>query len=278
MITPTIIAIDTTGLSTAVRTSLEYSGRVPTVAAATAGFYVAREAVNLCRRADIGQIDSKLGVTVSPMLVTRKNHPRLGLPVKSGRKLINVEQSLAMMLIVARLKHTSNTNIRENWRFMLYQQTFSKGSGTAGFWNKVREKARDLVSSRHKSIAFIASSLIPVIKDLEQYVAPKYRQRMPARDSQAENAASLSLVPKGRGIVRTSENSAIMEGQGLIGIAGVPDNLNDLHNQALWKYLAPAIQKAIYNEEAKQWAYVGIKGYASEYKAKLASSGVIIDV
>lgn len=274
---PTIVAIDATGMTAAVRTALEYSGRVPTVAISTAGFFIARKAVNLTRRADIGQIDSSLGVTVAPLLVTRG--PRKGLPLKSRRrKYIVPEKSLAMWIILARLKPGSTVNVRENNRFKLDRATFSPGGGAAAFWQKVFQMGRDMVATRHKSIAFIASSMLPVIRDLEQYVPPKYRRGMPPRDSEVENAGDASLVPKGRATVSTSSNSAVMEGQALIGVGGVPDNLNDPHNEAMWQYLAPAIQIAVYDEEAKTLVYIAIKGEAEERRAKFSGSGVILDV
>lgn len=275
--TPTIIAIDTTGLNAAVRTALEYSGRVPAVAVSTAGFFIARKSVNLCRRADIGQIDSSLGVTVAPILVTRG--PRKGLPLKSRRrKYIVPEKSLAMWIILARLKPGSTVNVRENNRFKLDRATFSPGGGEAGFWQKLFQMGRDMVATRHKSIAFIASSMLPVIHDLEQFVPPKYRRGMPPKDSEVERAGQTSLVPKGRATVSTGSNSAVMEGQALIGVGGVPDNLNDPHNQAMWQWLAPAIQIAVYDEEAKTLVYIAIKGEAEERRAKFAASGVILDV
>ncbi len=277
--TPVITGIDTRGLNEAVRTGLDFSQRTPPIAVATAGFFVARKAINLTHRANVGQIDSALGVVSAPVLVTRKGSKRLGQPLKSGRRKVMVpEKSLASWIILARMQHTSGVNIRENWRYVLNQAAFSPGGGVSGFWAKINQMAKQMIGARHKSIAFIASSLLPVIRDLEPHVPPKYRRGMPPSDGQVEQAGKISESPKGRATVSSGSNSAVMEGQALIGVNGQPDNLNDPHNQAMMTWLAPAIQIAVYDEECKTLVYIAIKGEAEERRAKFASSGVTLDV
>ena len=179
-----------------------------------------------------------------------------------------------MWIVLARMKPGSKVNKRENNRYLMDRALFSPGRGVEGFWSAVKAYAVRMVSLRHKSIAFIASSMLPIIRDLEQYVPPQYRRGMPPRNAEAEQAGQLSLVPKGDATVQTGANTAVITGRALIGVAGQPDNLNEEHNKALWQWAAPAIQLAVYDEQGKQLTYAAIRGELEAKRTTLAASGV----
>lgn len=277
---PTIQSIDTSGLTRAIAESASYSSRTPGVMAATAGLFIAFDAQNTVRRASISAMDSALGVTFGPRLVTRKGHARFGLPVKGGKKTtIGVpDQSLATWIILARMKSGSNQNMIERGRWALSRMAFSPGAGKAGFWAKVKQMATTMVASRHSSKAFLASALGPVIRDLKQWTPPQYRRGTSGANSDATQAGKFSKVDKGRASLQQSGYQATMAASLLIGVGGVPGNLNEPHNQAMFRWMGPALQSAVYDEQASLVARnVGQEEMALR-RAKFASCGVVVTI
>lgn len=245
--------------------------------ASTSGFFVARKAARDVRKATVSSIDSSLGVVSTPVLVTRKGSTRLGLPLKNGRRVLSVPNpSLAMLIILARMKVGSKVNELERYRYQLSRETFSPGGGQSGFLAAVTLAATKMGLARHKSIAFIASSVKGVITDLQQWVDPRYRRGAPPPDSQMAAAAKLSLTPKGQATVTQGGNSAVMTADMLIGVGGIPANLNEPHNEAMQRWLGPAIQKAIYDEQGKQQAYAAGKQEMLDRSNRFAAAGVSV--
>lgn len=276
--------IDTTGLQEAVKEAMRYSGRTPQVAVATGGFYIARKASRDAHRASISDIDSKLGVSSEVMLVRRKGSPRFGLPYKNNKLRIVIPAigsqpfiSRAMAIILARMQAGSNVNKLENNRYVIDQAAFSPGGGKKGFIAALTAAARDMVAARHSSIAFIASAMIPMIRYLETQVAPKYRRGMPQNDPQVLQSYKRSDTDKGRAVIEVNGASATMTGEALIGVPpSNPANLNEEHNAAMIRWLAPAIQGAVYDEQCRSLMYAATQGEMEARRAKFASSGVVV--
>lgn len=273
---PTILAIDTRGLTEAVRVAQQYAETVPAITVGRAGYFIAKAAKRDVRRSSVGEIDSKLGVSSS--LAVRVRGPLKGQPTKRRKFVVAMPQTyqtMAMGIILLRMWAGSRQNVRENSRFLIDRMSLSPGQGVRGFWNAVRAAALGMVGQRHKSIAFIASSMVAVVHDLEPYCPPKYR-RGAASDPESDQAAKYADTPKGRATVTTGVNQAVMTGQALIGVGGVPDNLNEQHNEAMWRWLAPAIQLAVYQEENGLLLKSTAQAELEERRAKFAANGVVL--
>lgn len=251
MIFPTVQSVDTSNLNRALVLAQEYSTRTPQTAVSTAGFYISRQVTRDVHRATISGIDSQLGVSSTVALSTRGK--RKGLPLKSGRmkttfpRLDAGNLTVADKIIMARMYPGSGVNIAERNRWATTKAAYGTG---VSFLQNIRLAARKMIATRHKSIAFIASASRFVTKALEPLVAPKYRSKAVPDDSQAASAASSSATPKGSATVTSQGTSATMTGDMLIGVGGVPANLEEPHNEAMMKYVPGPLQNAIDTEAA----------------------------
>lgn len=272
-ISPVITTIETSNLNKAIVLAAEYSGRTPELVCSTAGFYIAREVSRETHKATVGDIDSKLGVSSAPILSTRGR--RKGLPLKSGAKKITSlgagPVNNAGMLVVARMWAAGKYNISTNQRWALDRASFSPGEGVWGFWVKVAQHALAMVSSRHSSISFLASSAVPIIKYLEQRVAPKYRRGSGPTDPAAAGHIGKNGRPLGSAELTAGRDTAQLEGDFLVGM--YPSLIAEQGNKAMWEYLAPILQTAINNESDKSLQYVA-KEEMKAMSGQFASYGV----
>lgn len=271
-----VIGIDTTNLHRAVQLAAEYNQRTPTLMVATAGFFVARAVSRDVHRASISDIDSKLGLTAEPIISSRGK--RKGLPLKSGKKnLIATDQgtvTVAERIILARFWPGSPYNVKTNQRWAIDRTSFSPGQGALGFILAVHIRSLSMANRRHQSVAMLASSAVPIIKDFEKSVAPKYRRGSGTTDLEGiQHTMGLYKNRIGDGTVTATENTATAEGDFNVGL--FPSLISQQENDASWKWLAPALQKAVNDEADKNMRYVAQEEMKSR-APQFASYGAIV--
>lgn len=250
----TITGVDTRNLNRALAISEGWSKRTPPVMVATAGFFIARQTTRDAHRATMSGIDTSLGVVTTQGVKTRG--PNKGKPgrrkIVFPKRVSEQNLTLADRIVMARLQTGSEFNKRTLWRWYIYPGLFSSG-GKAAFFAAVRTRAREMISGRHKSIAFIASTARAVVTALAEtgLVPSQYRRNAAPDDPEVAKADKFSLTPKGRGAVESSGHAANMRGELLAGVNGEPPNLNDRHNEAMHRWMTGPLQRAINSEEAR---------------------------
>lgn len=272
--------IDTRGLSQAVAIAQQYSKRTPAQMAGTAAYFVARKTSRDTARTSMSKMDSELGATTSIRYTTKKGNRLLKKPKRTvvlGAGPAG-DITVAEKIILARFWTGSRYNQITQQRFGLNRASFSPGEGTAAFWAKVAQVATRMVGSRHSSVAFLAASLVPVIKQLETSIDPRYRSGGGPVDSQALRVAnsSASTMALGRAEVTNGGNSAVAKGSMLIGM--VANALSSRRNEAMHRFVGPALQGAINDETARSIAYSVGKEEMLQRSARLAAAGVRVKV
>ena len=254
-----IQGVDTTNLRKAIGLAEQYSKRTPEQAVCTAGFFIARKAAHDVTRATVSGIDSKLGVS-SSLAVIPKGRRNAGKNYKNKRLAVAFPQqglTVADSWILARMWPGSKVNMEEGHRWFIDRREMPTG-GKAAFFSAIRALAQKMVASRHSSIAFLAVSARDIVKALEPRVSMAYRRNAVADDPEAAAASKFSATPKGEADVRVTGASAVMQGDLTIG-GGTPDNLSEPHNEAMHRYMTPALQGAIDHEGERQLEYVAKK-------------------
>jgi hypothetical protein len=264
------VKIDASGLNAMLAASTIYNKRTPSVAANTAALVVARFAWSKMPVTTIARIDSDLSVDVTPVLSTRGL--RKGLPLKSGKTNVAVpERGLAAMISVARMHPSSKYSqlTGNRWPVPIPQTT-----GIPAFWAAVQVIAQRMVKARHSSIKFLQSCWIPAIRIMERYSAPG---SIRGRYAAAGPPTNGDFVPDSGSAIpaRDGEIIAVAEIINAAGVTGSTDELNVKHNEALWRYGAPALQEAIDDEAMNVMRYVNDQEFKKAF-APLQSKGVSV--
>lgn len=236
-------SIDARNWSAAQRIIMQHSKTLPGEALPRAVAFVVREAKARTPFTTIGQIDSELSVISTPMLSTRG--ARKGLPLKSGKNLVNVvEGGLATKIVLARLHLGSKYNTLTDMKYALDRANFSLGGGVAGFWAKVEETAERMAKSRHSSTHFLQVTWNAVLNALAPLVPATYQgavRRWAGGDDKygiAPDLGRAQMAGAGTGYATlTIENRAGMDDR-------FP-NISKQRNEAAHRLLVPALQTAI---------------------------------
>lgn len=278
MVSPFVKSVDTSGLNRAIELAMKFNNRAPELAVCTAGFFVAREVSREAPRVSMETIDDELDVDVIPILSTRG--ARKDKPRKDNAKQIVVPMmSPAIRITLARFWHGPNVryNALTHDRYYLDNASFSPGQGRKRFWAKIEATAKRMVKTRHSSIAFLASSVIPVIKWLEQRVAPKYRRGAALTDVDALKALRRSNVDKGEASLYGSGTArATLEVDLLIGMGSSVNSAEQ--NDAMHRLLGPVVQRAVNSEAAKATGYAAMQELKRSMAPEFRQSGVLINV
>jgi hypothetical protein len=276
---PDDIKIDSSGLTKAVAIARQFNRRAPQQAAGSAAYFVAIQTSRETQRASLAAMDSQLGVTTQVRYTAKRTGKPLKHPKKTNSLIASApgQVSVAEKIILARLWPSSKFNTLTRQRWAIGRASFSPGAGIAGFWAKVHAVALKMVGKRHSSVAFLASSLVPVIKQLSAFVDAKYRRGAGSIDSEAASAARRGhgAEPLGGASMQTTPTSAVAKGEMLIGLVSNP--LSDRRNEAMFKYVGPALQKNINAETVNQMNYV-VKHLMKDHAAELEQCGVRVSV
>jgi hypothetical protein len=281
-----IITCDITsvGLSRMVTAGISYSNRTPSVAANSAGLFVAKQAWFDTPFTNPSRIDTELSVEVTPVVATRG--ARKGQPLRSGRKNITADPNrgsgkdphpdvpLTWLIISARAKHGSNYNNTTANRWAINGGVHPlKGKQISQFKQIIAGYVQRMASGRHSGTHFVQQGWIPSIRDLEAFV-PQYVRRGsggPPRSTRI-NSSHGSATPAAAGSI-----NAVCTIENAIGMSGQYGILDARRNQALWNVGAPPLQRAIDKETLKQMEYVSRKEFEASF-GNLRSSGITINI
>jgi hypothetical protein len=265
--------IDTTGLSAALALAQDYTKRTPALAVNTAMLFVARGVAQKMRKVSTAAINTELAVHVIP-----------GITLTPGGKLSKAKKNmlaasgvggasrtdgvpLGVLIVMASMKADSKYNRTTGWRYARLSR-FTGGPGV--FVRKMKDAINRMIKARRSSTAFIASSVIPIIRAFEAVVEPKYRRGAPPLDAVAKHAYSKSRTDKGEGTTATEGITAMATA--LFNIGGKGMN-QDSHNEAMHRIMGPIVQQEVKTEGERQLKYVAEKRL-EEMHAKGKSMGV----
>ena len=267
-----IVGVDSRGLNQAIKVAAAFSGRTAGQMAGTAAYFISARTQAGVRRANMGEMDQHLGVTaITPKLATRGK--RKGLPLARGGKTYNLAaNSNAELITLARLWPGTEYNKLTNSRWLIDRMTFSPGEGRAGFFAKINQAAQRMVGRRRATVSFLSSSLVPLLEYLNDKIDARYRRQAPSPDTQAEAVTRRSPAPLGQGTLTQNGYHAVFQGDLLIGTYA--SKLDKNQNKAMWRYVAPILQREIYNEEAAQMAYAAAKQGLRDRSGDFIGAGV----
>lgn len=270
------LKIDSSRLNAALKISGEFSRRTPAELANTAGFFAMRDAVRKAPKVPVSRIDKELAVEVQAV-IGRRGKP---LSTKYARNQVLVGRAgtarpplahvpIAAIIMSARANPRSNYNRSTNNRYAISHSPW-KGVDRKTGAALMKAAISRMIKARHSAVAFLASSLIPVIRGLEAHVDRRYRRGVPAMDSEASRSYKRSRVDKGHvAPAFPGEISANCTIEIVIGMVGV--NFAS-HNEAMHRYLAPVIQAALDTEALKQLTYAGEKA-GGQLRSELRAMG-----
>jgi len=259
MLVPYVQTIDASSLNQAIAMALDVSTQEPRNLVINTGRGIALGAKTLTPYVEQETIDTELGVISTPVLASRG--PRKGLPLKSGKKNIEVpEQSLAIKIVLARLHPGSNYNQLTRQRWALDRATFSPGMGNAGFWAKVQLVAQRMVSARHSSTHFLQAGWKGVYRRLTEF---RYvRGLVEENFIDVDVTASTVFDDMGSATLTGNGASVSLEIANRIGMKGVNA---ETYNEALHQYGGPALQQAVNDRASEMQAR-----YLPRWEAELA--------
>lgn len=192
----------------------------------TKGFFIARRAVLETPRTSPGSIKSELGSLVTKGSRLQLTSARSKWLTFGGEKYMGL--SLAEAIIRAR---------------------FARDGKPQPTIIEMRKLVEKLLAVRNRSRGYLAAGWIPVIKQLEAVIDPKYRRGAPANDSQIKQVglAKGKADPARAGFLlkTTIENR--------VGITGVRASKQ---NQALIRLGTPALARAFLFEAASMMKYL----------------------
>lgn len=259
----TLATWDQSRFNEALRLAMERTSRTPALAVNTAAYFVSRAWIREMPKASIEKIDTELGTATNLTRIKsgkRFRKAKKDQTFKGGRMgRDHTTVPLAALIINARAKPGSRYNEITKNRYARASSPFKGVSREAGA-ALMRMAINRMIKTRHSSSAFLKSSIIPVIKELERFVSPKYRRGAPLMD----NTAKQRGVDKGGAEAANDEWNTFATIQSDIGAVGV---LAERMNTALWQHGAPALQRAFDQEADRQLKYVADKELQEMAKA-----------
>jgi hypothetical protein len=260
------VTVDTTGLNTVLKLAQEYTSRTPAIAANTAAFFVARDIARNTPKVIPYQIISELNVQMIPRVGGRKPYPRgknrlLGSADGGHSRKEGVP--LGVLIVMASRKPGSNYNVSTN------QRHFRKSSGNFREW--MRQSVSRMIKARMKATAFLASSVLPSIRQLERVVEARYRRGAVAMDSTANRASKGSKTDKSY-VVAAQEGSKVATCELVLNVGGEGKNSAAM-NRAMHAKMGPVAQEAVNREALRAMEYIAMKR-AEEMEKHGKASGV----
>lgn len=265
--------VDSSDLNKALLEAQRFSKRTPTLAVNTAAFFVARKWCRDMPKVPMTRIDEELVVQWKNG-ETAKGNPSIA---KKNRKLFGgvgtskhfTDKPLALLIVLARANllrkgKQSNYNAITNNRFQLSPSDLVGKAAIDAVMSR-------MIKSRHSAIAYLASSIKPIIRTLENVVSPKYRR------GAAELPSGLRVAgeAKGHAMISTPgefQASAMISSD--IGTTGHPSQQLEKMNEALWRYGAPVLHSAVDDEAMKQAEFVAKQEFI-ELQKSLRKIGAI---
>lgn len=247
------VRVDLSGLNSVIQMGKKFSKWTPPDEANTATYYIAVEAEREMPRVPIGRIDAELSVEVAIRIGKRgkplsaKNSNNRFLTAARGGKSDVHNVPFAALIVMARSRY-SRYNELTKFRWYMRQSPFVGVSREAGAM-AMREAVHHMIAGGHSSIAFLASSLVPVIKELKPH-AKGSQARQPAPPPM-ENAV-MRGKPKGFVTIATAANPVCIISLE-IGMEGYQA---EKYNEALWRYGPPVIQTAVNNQTRFRLDYI----------------------
>lgn len=240
------VTVDTSRLSKAIAARLQFPGRTEAQIVNTMAFYAARNAKDLTPFAPVGKIDTEIRVSASHY-ITKSGAVSTRKRRAFGMGDIRKDIPLVALIVNSRANPGSRVNQLEGNRYLSPQSPFKGVSREQGA-RLMKEAVRKLIAARHKGVKFILSGWVPAIKALYPFADKR-------RGGTGATASDLEYAQRGDASPATEGNwkcQAIIENAtGTGSKAGQPK-----FNEALIKFSAPALQRAVDIEEAGAIKYM----------------------
>ena len=279
---------DVSGLNKAVQTLLSgYTRRTPALAANTAAYVVAKLAWSKMPYVEPAKIDSELalevvartGVRGKPLSMRNANNRSYRVagnpPVGSGGDP-HPSVPLAWLIISARARRGSKYNISTSHHWMIGGGKHPlKGYKVSEFAKIISDRLTRMVKARHSSTKFLQSCWIPAIRTLEPFADKSAVRGRGAGVGPARTGGKKSINDAGwADPAKLGDLVAISTAANAAGLRGYGEALNRKHNEALWRYGAPALQRAIDDEAENIMRHVAEQEMLKAKKS-LAGHGVV---
>lgn len=216
----------------------------------TSAGWIAYNAQQLTKSADIGRIDASLDVSVSPGLL---KNGKLSKNKKRQREVVSVpEQGLAAMIVVARMHPNSDYSKSTGNRWPV---AIPNTHGVAAFWSAVQMIAARMIKARHSSANFIKHGWVKSIRDAFGHIdfqhSAKYRNADRAMGDQVNRLNTTNLDDLGKFFVAGVGDSVSVTAENNVGDATGKSNdkLARKHHMAVLEYGLPALNESIAFEE-----------------------------
>ncbi len=246
---------DQTNFNRAMAEAARFSKRTPALMVNTAAFHVTLFWIHEMDKVPIERIDQELAATLSPgrlksgKLSKAKRRAREVVSVAVGGAGRSTTVPLAVLIIQARGRPGSNYNriTGGRWATPSPFKGVSRALGLAAMSAAVSR----MVKSRHRSVAFLASSMLPAADDLRPFIAHGSKGRAPKPDRLSVRQVG---NPKGGAIPATEgqpiATAVIFSNIGLFGMQAQGQL------RAIWNHGEPAMQRAFDAEAENQMNYV----------------------
>lgn len=214
----------------------------------------------------MSRIDTDLSVVTTPVLVTRG--ARIGLPLKDGsnRIIIGGMDTLAVKIILARLKVGSNYNILTDNRYAIDRATFSPGMKRGGFLLRLQQAAARMVKSRHSSTGFFKITWNPLLTAIADYVPARFKAHFKAVGGRPPVTSALGTFTPAPS--NTPNVTCMIENN--VGLQQTYPTLMAIRNADAHRVLGPVLQSAIDRNFIVQMRLIherGLLDHSPELKA-----------
>jgi len=236
---------DQSRFDAALRETMDWGKRAPAKAVNTAAFYVARGWSREMPRVPIGRMDTELSLNVVKVQTKSGRYSRSakkwqqpGVWGPLGERAYKSEYRgvpLLALIIQARSNLLSKYSFLTSGRW--HRPSPFRGKSRAAGAAAMRAEMRRVLMVRHKSSAYLASSVKPIIKALEPFVDSKYRRGAPPVD----RATEVIGADKGGAFPAKDDWNAVCVIHSDIGTTGVQAAKQ---NAAQWRHGAPALQRS----------------------------------
>ncbi len=246
---------DQTGFDSAMKEAARFTRRTPALAINIAAFHVTLFWISEMDKVPVERIDAELAATLSPgrlksgKLSKAKRRQREIVSVAVGGAGRSTTVPLAVLIIQARARPGSNYNriTGNRWAAPSPYKGLSRAAGASAMAAAVSR----MIKARHRSVAFLASSMLPAADDLRPFAGRGGRGGAPPVDAKnvreygSEKGGAIPAVEGAAVAVCT-----IYSNIGLFGVQAQGQY------EAIWNHGGPAMQRAIDKEAEMQVLYV----------------------
>lgn len=245
---------DATNFNKAMEEAARFTKRTPALMVNTAAYHITLYWVSEMDKVPIGRIDRELAATLSP---GRLKSGKLSKSKRRAREVVSVAVGgvgrsttvpLAVLIIQARGRPGSHYNELTGHRWATPSPYLGK-SRAAGAMAMEAAVSR-MVKARHRSVAFLASSMLPAADDLRPLIAHGSRGKAPAVSREVRQYG----VEKGGAYPATEGQPIAMcviySNVGLFGQQATSQY------RAIWNHGVAPMQRAFDAEAMNQMRYV----------------------